>query len=223
MVVLLRSNTVKMAQSTVLGDEQIAALAAKCWQKQNQIIAVAVCLAESGGNEHASNYCCVGLWQINVLVHTQYTKKAMENGVANVTAACVIFHAAGGWQPWESYTNGSYKQYLPRAQKAVKEWARSGSGENVEGLTEPFGGPHSEGAAEATVNAAKSALSWTAELAKVLHFLGSSSGWLRVGKVALGGVLLLIALDELSKIGPGPSVNATGAAKKLAKGAALAA
>lgn len=99
----------------------------------------------------------------------------------------------------------------------------AGNQEKGEFLLEPFGGPHSEGAAEAAVNAAKGALSWTSELAKILHFIGSSSGWLRIGKVLVGVILLVIALDELSKIGPGPSVNATGAAKKAAKVAAVAA
>lgn len=93
----------------------------------------------------------------------------------------------------------------------------AGNQEKGEFLLEPFGGPHSEGAAEAAVNAAKGALSWTSELGKILHFIGSSSGWLRIGKVLVGVILLVIALDELSKIGPGPSVNATGTAKKVAK------
>lgn len=199
-----------------LGDEQIAALASYCWKKQNQVIAVAVALAESGGNPTNQNQCCVGLWQVNVLAHNQYTRAAMENPVWNVHAACAIFHGAGGWQPWQTYTEGTYRKYIPRAEKAVREWNASGAHENVEPLLEPFGGAHSRGAAEGAVDAAKGALAWTAELGKVLHFLGSSSGWLRIGKVVLGLFLIVIAIDELTKIGPGPHTDVKGAAIKTA-------
>lgn len=68
--------------------------------------------------------------------------------------------------------------------------------------------------------------SWTGDLAKVLGFIGSSSGWTRILKVVGGSVLLVIAIDELSKIGPGPNTNvkgtATGVAKKAAEAAIIA-
>jgi hypothetical protein len=67
--------------------------------------------------------------------------------------------------------------------------------------------------------------SWTGDLGKILTFIGSSSGWTRILKVVGGSVLLVIAIDELSKIGPGPNTNikgtATGAAKKAAEVAIL--
>lgn len=57
---------------------------------------------------------------------------------------------------------------------------------------------------------------WAKELGKILSFLASSSGWLRIGKVVLGVGLLAIALSELTKISPDvPTVNAVGAAKKV--------
>lgn len=88
--------------------------------------------------------------------------------------------------------------------------------ENVEGLLEPFGGAKSPGALEGAVSAATG---WTKDLSKILSFLDSSDGIIRVLKVVGGAILMLIAIDELSKISPGPSVNATGTAKKAAEAA----
>lgn len=59
---------------------------------------------------------------------------------------------------------------------------------------------------------------WAAQLGKILSFLGSSSGWLRIGKVVLGAGLLVIALSELTKISPEvPTVGAAKVAKKVVK------
>jgi hypothetical protein len=187
----------KTAQT--LTDEQIAALASSCWKDHNQVIAVAVALAESGGRESAENYCCVGIWQVNVLVHP-YTREDMKNAVNNVKAACAIYNAAHGWTPWESYTVGAYLVFMPRATIAVNKWKKSGATENVEPLLEPFGGAHSEGAAEA---AAKAAVSWTKGFAEILKFIGSGEGWARIIKVGGGIAIVLIALAELAKVGSG--------------------
>lgn len=62
---------------------------------------------------------------------------------------------------------------------------------------------------------------WGKELANFLHFITSSSGWVRIGKVVLGAGLLVIALSELTKISPeastiaDPAKKAIGAAKKV--------
>jgi len=91
-------------------------------------------------------------------------------------------------------------------------------GENIEGLTEPFGGPHSPGAFEAATGAISS---WTGDLSKVLDFLLSNTGWIRILKIGGGVILGLMAIDELSKIAPGPSINATKTAKTAAEAALL--
>jgi hypothetical protein len=163
-------------------------------------IMAAIALAESSGNTDAENYCCVGLWQINVLAHPQYTRAEMRDPIKNLQAACSIY-SSQGLGAWESYTNGSYKKYLGQVEHGLKE----GEGQ-AEPLTEPFGGAHSKGALEGAVGAAKSALGWTGELAKLLEFVTSSSGWIRIAKVTGGTVLLLLAVSQLSKIGPGPEL-----------------
>jgi hypothetical protein len=56
-------------------------------------------------------------------------------------------------------------------------------------------------------------LEWTKELGEVLHFILSGSGWLRILKIVGGMVLLVIAVNELMKIGPG--VDPLSKAKKV--------
>jgi hypothetical protein len=65
-------------------------------------------------------------------------------------------------------------------------------------------------ASDQAEQAIKSIGSWTTDLGKILGFIGSSSGWARILKVVGGSVLLVVAIDELSKIGPGPATNVKG-------------
>lgn len=202
---------------SVVSDEQIAALASKCWKGQNQVIAVAVALAESGGNTAAANYCCHCLWQVNVLAHKQYNAATLvSNPLACVAAACAI-QKTSGWGAWQTYSEGTYKQFLPRAEKAVKEWQKGDATENVK-----ESGPFTEGEVKATEKAG-SALVAPFELEKkALEFLTSKGGWLRALKVAGGGILLIIAVNELIKLGGDTSKGPIDVAAKTATKAATA-
>lgn len=85
--------------------------------------------------------------------------------------------------------------------------AKSGAGESEAVPSNIIPSPNLEGLTE-----------WAAQLGKILSFLGSSSGWLRIGKVVLGAGLLVIALSELTKISPEvPTVGAAKVAKKVVK------
>ena len=97
--------------------------------------AIAVCLAESNGNTAAANptSSARGLWQIMVSVHkekiaasTEYYKK-LDGGNptvgildprVNTAVAREVYSDAGGWRPWETYTDGSYKTHLGHGEKA---------------------------------------------------------------------------------------------------------
>lgn len=59
------------------------------------------------------------------------------------------------------------------------------------------------------------------DIASVIEFLTSPSGWVRIGKVVFGGVIVILALNQLSKISGGP--DAVGGAKKVAEVGAAAA
>lgn len=78
--------------------------------QDNVAIAVAVAFHESSFNRLAGNYCCHGLWQVNVLAHTQYTIAQMQNPEENARAAFEIWHGSGGgrtgWLNWQTYEEG---------------------------------------------------------------------------------------------------------------------
>lgn len=92
--------------------------------------AVAVALAESGGNaaDHTvdSDDDSYGLWQINMkgsLGPSRMKQFGLKNANelfdpnVNAKAAHTIF-TAHGWKAWGAYTNGSYKKFVAQATAA---------------------------------------------------------------------------------------------------------
>ncbi len=88
---------------------------------QNLTLAVAIALAESGGNTSATDYDSNGsvdrgLWQINS-VHTQFAASQLFQPLYNAKAA---YQISGGsnFNPWVTFTTGAYLAQLGRAQGA---------------------------------------------------------------------------------------------------------
>ncbi len=79
-------------------------------------IAVAVALAESGGDTQAINSgnsdrsVDRGLWQINS-IHRQYAPNALFEPLYNARAAYAISSNGTNWRPWVAYTNGSWRKF----------------------------------------------------------------------------------------------------------------
>jgi len=80
-------------------------------------IAVAIALAESGGDSSATHpnsngSVDYGLWQINS-IHTEYNYARLISDVTyNATAAFQLSSGGTNWTPWRTYQTGAYKQYL---------------------------------------------------------------------------------------------------------------
>ena len=81
--------------------------------------AAAIALAESSGNPNAVGDLnitpggSIGLWQINLKAHPEYTADELTDPQANANAAYKIFQAAGGsFSPWTTYKTGAYQAYL---------------------------------------------------------------------------------------------------------------
>ncbi len=201
------TNPVHSGQMTPFG---IYYLATQCpgWKGKAPLM-VAIALAESGGDNNAENYCCVGLWQVNVLAHTQYTRAEMRDPIKNLQAACNIY-GKQGLSAWESYTNGAYKKHTDEVNKILKN---AGVNEQVSEV-----GIFPESTVKSAEKAVSGALSWTKQLGEILGFLTSASGWVRIGKVLLGFILVILAVNQLSKISGGP--DAVGAAKSAAEASA---
>jgi hypothetical protein len=96
--------------------------------------AIAICLAESGGNPDVKNpnSSATGLWQIMVSVHGPEIKFAQAywasnraNGkvppitdpLVNTNVAAQIYQASG-WNAWVTFIDGSYKKHLGHGKAA---------------------------------------------------------------------------------------------------------
>jgi len=86
-------------------------------------IAVAVALAESGGNTNSYNPETAagtaagsgsrGLWQIYGSAHPEYNNDAVLDPAANAAAAYKVYQEAGNsFTPWSTFNNGAINQFL---------------------------------------------------------------------------------------------------------------
>lgn len=121
--------------------------------------AIAVALAESGGNTLAYNPETAagtpvgsgsrGLWQIYGKAHPQYNSDAAYEPTNNARAAFAISGSGTNFQPWSTYTNGDYRKYLSQASgpsttvtsdvRKLVPWVTYARVDNLGGI-EPFGG-----------------------------------------------------------------------------------
>ncbi len=103
-------------------------------------IAVAVALAESGGNPSAHNPNppddSYGLWQINMLGsmgpdrRKRYNLKAntdLYDPATNARVAYGIFKSQGWQRGWTTYKSGKYKKYMDEASGSAVSGADTGS------------------------------------------------------------------------------------------------
>lgn len=110
-----------------LSREEIATLARDAgFTGANIDVAVAVALAESGGNPYAHNGDSstgddsYGLWQINMIGSMGPDRRKRFNLSSNAdlydpeTNARVAHSLwkSNGWSPWTTYTSGKYKKYM---------------------------------------------------------------------------------------------------------------
>jgi hypothetical protein len=90
-------------------------------------IAVAVALAESGGNSDTVNTNKdgskdVGLWQINLKAHPEYTQAELLDPFKNAAAMAKISSQGNNWAAWTgTVPNGKYKAHLATAATAVDQ------------------------------------------------------------------------------------------------------
>jgi Lysozyme like domain len=103
----------------------LADLARRAGFPEDQIAtAVAVAMAESGGNPDAVGDLSItpggsiGLWQINLQAHPDLAAKFdLKDPLQNAMAAYQVWQNSGGrWSPWTTYNTGAYQQYLGAGQ-----------------------------------------------------------------------------------------------------------
>jgi hypothetical protein len=106
-----------------LSASQLAQYAANAgFSGQDLTTAVAIALAESSGNPSAvgdTNITpggSIGLWQINLQAHPQYSAQSLLDPQQNADAAYAIYQAAGNsFTPWTTYNSGAYQNNLDQA------------------------------------------------------------------------------------------------------------
>ena len=89
------------------------------------VTAVAIALAESSGDPAIvgdlviTRGGSIGLWQINLYWHPEYSKELLLNPEANAAAAYAIYaNADHSFSPWSTYASGSYRRFLGVASEA---------------------------------------------------------------------------------------------------------
>lgn len=153
----------------VLSDSAIAQLAVNAGFKGSDIpTAVAVALAESGGNPDAKNPSgAEGLWQVMWALHG-FSGNAFDPQT-NANAAHTVW-SQQGWAAWTTWKNGRYLVYMGRASVAAATTANHGS--------------NSSGSSSTSSNATSAGVSG-------LQKATMGGLWLRVGAFLLGTLLLV--------------------------------
>lgn len=144
-------------------------------------VAVAIALAESGGDELAEgpeieHGTAKGLWQIYPADESMFDPKA------NATAAYNKYVAAGKrFTPWSTYNSRAYLVKLPAAEIAVKATHRDRPAFTGGGT----GFVHDVIAFTGNIGH---------DVAAFFAWITSGQTWIRLGEVVGGAILLLVAL-----------------------------
>jgi hypothetical protein len=186
----------------VLSDREIAgAVKAAGFPRASWNVAVAVALAESGGNPDALNNkntngsSDYGLFQINS-VHADLLKAHnWRDPTDNARMALAISSNGTNWRPWVAYTTGRYAAYLPRAHAAT-------------------GSPVEPAAATSGVSAQPAGLS-TPSAGDFFSLIVNPHTWVRFGLIVVGFILVLIAFIQMT--GAQRLVNPVSRVRKVLK------
>lgn len=107
----------------ILSPAQIGRVAKKVgFTGRDLVEAIAVALAESGGNVFARALTSLedsrGLWQINTYAH-EWAKNLYNPG-SNARAAYRISGGGKNWNPWTVWKTGAYKRFWKAAERGAK-------------------------------------------------------------------------------------------------------
>lgn len=210
-----------------LSQTQIAALwISEGGSPRKADLASAVSYAESGGDTHAGNSCCHGIYQFNVSVGVTSMKCAL-NPVCATRKAISMSKNGRDWSAWEAYTNGSYQQFLGGAKGVrtknqsksvlaglpsdILEGAEKGAESAINPLGSILGVPNVGG-----LSGIGDALSFFTHASELLF---TEQGWIRVGKMVGGSILLFWGLRIIAREGTGtdPVRAGSNVAKKAAE------
>lgn len=182
-----------------LSQSQIQMYAAAAGMSNPPLMA-AIAMAESSGSTTVVNSIgCVGLWQINqpvwVKSHPTWTKTWLQNPANNASAAALIL-SSQGLNAWEAYTNGAYEKYYSGSASTDSTTEQTLSinpyqeGQNL-------GNDFTEG--WKYIFSQIPGLKGVGSTFDILSWLTVPKNLLRLGYVVGGGLMVLMALDQLAK------------------------
>ena len=182
----------------------------------NPTLMAAIALAESAGDDKAENSIgACGLWQIHPY------EEGCLNPYINAKKAGRKLREQG-LTAWETYTNGSYKQFLGGSSPPVRGNIDPGGRFHKAGLEQflppPFGplipglpSPKEllEGHIPNPLGPIKNAFSAGEKFFKILAFFFTKDSWIRIGKVLLGLFLLIVGVLGMANIGQSEVIKTT--------------
>lgn len=188
----------------VVSDKEIATYAL-IPDVEREAVAVAVALAESGGDTstrhvNSNGSIDVGLWQINSVHRSSnptWTEAWLKDPAHNAEAMRTVSGNGTNWAPWVGYSSGAYKQYLNRGRSAAGAVQGKGSvtdavGAAIEDPLGVFSGVLGDplGALAAMIAPFTKIVEPVLALAS---WVGNPANWIRIVQVNAGVGLVLIA------------------------------
>jgi hypothetical protein len=215
---------------TTLSDTDLAAVAAQSgWRGNDLDIAIAVALAESGGDTQSHNDKppddSYGLWQINML-GSMGTDRLKQFGLSAKTdlfdpktngRVAHSIQSSSGWGQWTTYTRGDYQEFMNRAKSAVASTDMNTL------LSKTLAGGITAGGSGIASGLISTGQIFS-QISNAFTWLFTPSNWLRIIEIGLGAALLIGGVYSLSKPLIQPVVSdVKSAASKVGKVAAVAA
>lgn len=161
---------------TKINDRAIALVAdAAGFDDKNLATAIAVALAESGGDRDAISITNdYGLWQINKRAHAKlFTQYQWNREADNAKMAKAVWDGAG-WKAWTVWKTGAYLRYKARAERVAKEYI----------VNKPPPLPEIPNPLEPLTN--------------LVGFVTNTDNWKRLAYFIFGAILIAIAIWKLS-------------------------
>jgi hypothetical protein len=174
--------------------EQVAQFA-NLYASHDPVTAVAVALAEHRGTvrtDAVSPTGDVGIWQINVASHPQWTREQLKDPTTNAEAMRQISDHGRNWSAWTgTYKIGLHLGYMARARQAVE--ATHGSVSDLP-LSERLGD-----VAGAVTNPLDSITGAIGGIVSFLEWLSDPDTWRRIALVIAGGGIVLVGVAVVAR------------------------
>lgn len=167
--------------------------------------AIAIALAESGGNTQAVGKNSDGsrdrgLWQFNSRWHPEISDAEAFNPGTAAKAAYRVSSGGKSWSQWATYKSGAARRQLPAAQTAA---TLAGTGRVTVPVDSALFGIPTPGDLTGVVKSVGSLASIVITAAK---WVGNPHNWVRVLEVVAGGAVIVIGLHMLAQTGVGGPV-----------------